>query len=423
MIRIKGYTEDEIKYIQDNYKDRTNKEIGDYLGKKADSISYVAQKIGLVKQPHKPWTLDEENYLRNNYMNMKSEEIAKVLGRTVPSINARCKDLNLIKHDSWSDNEIDYLLKHYMSMEHREIGEFLGRSESAIRAKCFDLNLYKKELPWTKDEIEFVKNNYVEMSVNEISEILSRSPNAVKLKAERMGMKKSPYYCDYHFFDNIDSEEKAYWLGFITADGWVNKHEGSQSGTVGIELQYGDIKHLKKFNKSINGNYRITDRWRKCSLSNNKNKLNHMCCIRVFSMIMYKALDALGISGNKTYTCAFPKIRQDLYRHYIRGLFDADGCFCLSNKSFGVSYITASENLKNDFIKHMKLNDIEIFDYSYISEFDTVMYRPTINKITEMIKFLDWIYQDSSIYLDRKYKKYLKAKEKYGTSNGLAAQK
>ena len=422
MIEVNGYTDNELRFIADNYQDKTNREIADYLHKNVRSISYVARKMGLVKQPHKLWTEEENKFLTENYMNMTSEELAVYLDRTVPSINARCKELNLIKHDVWTEEEISYLIEHYMNMEHSEIGEYLGRSEGAVRAKCFDLDLYKKELPWSKEELDFVKENYMEMTTSEISEILHRTTNAIKLKAERMGMKKSPYHCNYHFFENIDTEEKAYWLGFITADGWASKNELTGSAAVGIELQYGDIKHLKKFNISLDGNYKITDRWRKCLLSSDS-KLHHMCNIRIFSLNMYNDLSKYGISDKKTYTVKFPDIDKNLYRHYVRGLFDADGCFCLSNKRFGVSYITASEELKDDFIKCLRENGIEVSDYKSINEFNTVIYRPTINKNDQKLKFLNWIYEDSTIYLDRKYKKYLKAKEKYESLCGLAAQK
>ena len=48
------------------------------------------------------------------------------------------------------------------------------------------------------------------------------------------------------------------------------------------------------------------------------------------------------------------------------------------------------------------------------------MYRPDITKNSDRIKFLDYIYKDSTVYLDRKYKKYLKAKERYNTTKSLA---
>ena len=417
MIKIKGYTNEDIEFVMNNYDKQTYAEIAKAINKKVNSISYVVQKLGLLKQPHKSWSSEEEEYLKENYLYLSSEEMASHLNRTVPSINARCTELNLIKHDLWTDEEINYLNNNYDKYTHQEIGKYLNRSEQAVRVKCFELNLYKKELPWEEWEIDFVKDHYMDLPTSEISQRLNRTVNAVKLKAERMGYKKSPYNCDYHYFDNIDTEEKAYWLGFLSADGWISKNNFSSA--VGIELQYGDIGHLKKFNKSIKGNYQITDRWRKCLISNS-DKANHTCIIRIFSNYMYDSLEKLGFSDNKSYDVGIPNMRDDLYKHYIRGYFDGDGCFTFTDKSFHVSFITASKNENDDIINVLTNNDINIFEYSYISEYGTVMYRPSIYKLQDKIKFLDWIYKDASIYLDRKYKKYLKAKMNYSFSDGLA---
>ncbi len=423
MIKIKGYSDSDLKYIKDNYENKTNNELSLYLGKSVNSIQYAASKMGLLKQPHKPWTKEEDEYLINNYIQLSSKQIADHLGRTVHSINARRDELGLIRHEAWTVDEINYIKENYFDLSHKEMGLHLNRSEAAVRAKCFDLNLYKKEIPWEDWELQFVKDNYMNMTRKEIAEYLNRSYDAVQIKASRMGLKKYPYYCNYHYFDKIDTEEKAYWLGFLTADGWISKNEKTGAGVVGIELQYGDIKHLKKFNKSLGGNYMITDRWRPCTLSSNPNKLNHMCVIRIFSIIMYDTLVELGFANNKSYDFTIPNIRHDLIRHYLRGYFDGDGCFCLSNKSFGVSFITASERLNDDIINICKLNNIDIHDYSYIDDYGVIIHRPTITKNSDKIQLLDYMYKDCSIYLDRKYKKYLKAKQKYDPQNGLAAQK
>ena len=423
MIDIKNYSENELKYIQENYMNKTNKEIADYLHKSINSIKYVANKLGLLKQPHKPWTKDDDQYLIDHYIDLTSEQIAQYLGRTVNSINARRDDLKLIRHENWTNEEISYIKENYLEMTHSEMGNHLGRSEGAIRAKCFDLNLYKKEVPWEDWELEFVRNNCMTMTRREISEYLNRSPNAIQVKAARMGFKKYPYYCNYHYFDEIDTEEKAYWLGFITADGWISKNDIGNAGVIGIELQHNDINHLRKFNKSINGNYKITDRWRTCPISANPDKLNHMCMIRIFSIAMYDSLEKLGFSNNKSYDFFIPNMRNDLVRHYLRGYFDGDGCFCLSNKSFGVGFITASMSLKDGIINICKNANIEVHDYSYVNEYKTIMYTPQATKNSEKIKLLDYMYKDATIYLDRKYKKYLKAKAKYSAIDGLAAQK
>lgn len=419
-MKIKGYSDSDLKYIQDNYANKTNNELSLYLDKSVNSIQYAAGKMGLIKQPHKPWTKEEDEYLRDNYIQLSSEQMADYLGRTVQSINARRNDLGLVRHESWTISEINYIKENYLDMSHKEIGSHINRSEGAVRAKCFDLNLYKKEAPWEDWELQFVKDNYMNMTRREIAEYLNRSQDAVQLKASRIGLKKYPYYCDYHYFDEIDTEEKAYWLGFISADGWISKNQISNAGVVGIELQYNDIQHLKKFNKSINGNYKIIDRWRSCSLSLH-DKLNHLCAIRIFSIYMYEALEKLGFSSNKSYDLLFPDIPKHLYRHFIRGNFDGDGCLSVSNNKLHVSFCTASSKFKDDIISILDSVGVDIHDYSYVDDDGVTIYRPEATKNSEKIKLLDYMYQNATIYLDRKYKKYLKAKQKYDPQTGLAA--
>lgn len=420
MEKIKNYNEQEINFIKENYEKMTVKQLAESLNKSKSSIEYAVRKLGLIKQVHKPWTDNECQYLIDNYEEKTSEEIGKHLNRTIHSVNSERDRLGLVRHESWTDDEVLYLIENFLYKTHAEIGEYLKRTEEAIRAKCFDLKLYKKEVPWSDEEINFLKENYREMSNKEISSILNRSENAIHLQASRMGMKKYPYFCDYHYFDNIDTEEKAYWLGFLTADGWINKNEKSNAGVTGIELQYGDINHLKKFNKSIGGNYQITDRWIKCSLSDSDRK-HHMCCIRIFSLTMYKSLVEKGFTNNKSYDFHVPLLNHDLLRHYMRGYFDGDGCFTFTNKTFHINFITASKMLNDDIIKILKLQNLNPVQQIYINDFNTTMYRLNINKNQERLDFLDWIYKDCHIYLDRKYKKYLKVKEKHNDTQSLAS--
>lgn len=420
-MKIRNYTQEELDYIKLNYNNMTVRELALELNKSEGSIGNAVRKMGLIKQPHKPWTDEEIQYLKNNYIDKTSEEIAKYLNRSLQSINAERDTLGLIRNEAWRKEEVNYIIDNFKSMTHEDMGKNIGRTESAVRAKCFDLGLYKKDKPWEDWELEFVKNNYMEMSKTEISEILNRSNDAIQVKANRMGLKKSPYFCNYHYFDEIDTEEKAYWLGFLTADGWISKSEKTGSGVVGIELQYGDINHLKKFNKSLSGNYQITDRWRPCKISTkDSEKKHHSCVIRIFSLIMYNALESIGFSNNKSYDFSIPELRQDLVRHYLRGYFDGDGCLCFTNNSFHINFTTASKKLNDDVSRILRLENFSFSENNYINNFDTCMYKIEIFSKSDKLRFLDWIYQDACIYLDRKYKKYLKVKNMQYPQNGLA---
>lgn len=412
MITIKNYTQDELKYIKDNYGNMTAKELSIRLNKSIGSINNATRKMGLVKQSHKKWTEQEIDFLKSNYINMTSEEISKYINHSVDAINTMRDRLGLVRNKNWSDEEIQFLKDNFESVLFSELSKTLGRTEGAIRAKCFDLNLFKNS-PWTDDEINFVKENYMEMKTSDISQTLNRTTSAIELKARRLGLKKYPYTCDYHYFDEINTEEKAYWLGFLTADGWINKSDKSNAGVTGIELQYSDIEHLKKFNKSIGGNYKITDRWRTCSLSKDQTKTNHMCSIRIFSLTMYNALINQGFVKNKSYDFHMPHMSEDLIRHYIRGYFDGDGCFTFTNKTFHISFITASKALNNDIVRILNSVGLNVTENNYVNDFGTTMYRPEIYRQQDKINFLNWIYEDTNIYLDRKYKKYLKIKKHY----------
>lgn len=417
MIMVKNYTNEEIQYIKDNFSNMTIQQIANTLNKEKSSVYNVARKLGLKKQQHNKWTDEEIDFLKINYINMTSEEISCHINHSIDAINTMRDKLKLIRNNAWSEYEIKFLKDNFESTLFCELSKILGRTEGAIRAKCFDLNLFKNS-PWTDDELDFVKENYMEMKTSDISKKLNRTMNAIELKAARMGLKKYPYTCDYHYFDNIDTEEKAYWLGFLTADGWINQSKKTNASVTGIELQYGDIEHLRKFNKSICGNYKITDRWKSCGLSHrNKEKKYHMCCIRIFSLTMYNTLKNIGFSNDKSYDFHIPDLPTNLIRHYIRGYFDGDGCLCFTNKSFSISFTTASHILCNDLLGILDTISINTSTRVFVNEYGTTMYRPEIYKINDKIKFLDWIYQDCNIYLDRKYKKYLKVKNRYRDNN------
>lgn len=126
---------------------------------------------------------------------------------------------------------------------------------------------------------------------------------------------------------------------------------------------------------------------------------------------MYDDLKKIGMDENKSFTVRLPKLDDSLMRHLLRGYFDGDGTFCLTNKSFYIGFATASKLLSDDLIEYLSKLGMHPSVYSYITEFDTTMYRIELHKKTEKIEFIDYIYNDSNIYLDRKYNKYLKVKE------------
>jgi hypothetical protein len=98
--------------------------------------------------------------------------------------------------------------------------------------------------------------------------------------------KGKKYIFNDHYFDVIDCNEKAYWLGFLYADGYITRKPA-----FGCTLQAGDINHLKKFLNAININENPL------RYSENTNSYGFV----LTSKIMVDKLKDYGFTNNKSY--------------------------------------------------------------------------------------------------------------------------
>lgn len=142
---------------------------------------------------------------------------------------------------------------------------------------------------------------------------------------------------NHSFFSEIDSEEKAYWLGFIVADGCL-------SGTkLIINLRIEDFEHLELLKKNLESSHKV-------ALSEKRK----ICRIQIRSPKISSDLRRLGVCERKTGSEKTPNIRADLLKHFYRGLFDGDGCICITRsvrrKPIGsVGLVSASEEVLEEF--------------------------------------------------------------------------
>lgn len=316
----------------------------------------------------------------------------------------------------WTNEEIEFLKNNFATMMHKDIAIALGRTEGAIRAKCFDLNLYKKEYPWTQEELDYLLNNYKTKTYREIGVELGRSLDAVRSKAALLNLNKERYHCDYDYFKVIDTEEKAYWLGFIFADGWTYLSRSTEAGCLGIELQKGDVGHLRKFNKSIHGNYKITFRTRE-NTTDVAPGIHDMCAIRIFSREMTDDLIEKGVVPNKSLVKEFPTdIPEDLIRHFIRGYFDGNGCVSagkdkdkrinalhFSFHSGSLNFITSIKNILARY--NIFSSDIAPTVFNEKLGKETCFYFSVYSNYSNSQKFYSFLYDNYSISLDRKFNK------------------
>ncbi len=127
------------------------------------------------------------------------------------------------------------------------------------------------------------------------------------------------YLFNENYFEKVNNEEKAYWLGFITADGGINiPGHGRPSGYVlCINLKGDDKGHLEKFQTALGRKGPIYD-----AVSNfNTSVARLQIGCKKFVCDLIK----LGLSPKKSFSCKPWKGKKSLMRHYWRGVFDGDG--------------------------------------------------------------------------------------------------
>lgn len=213
------------------------------------------------------------------------------------------------------------------------------------------------------------------------------------------------YKINESFFKKIDTEEKAYWLGFIVADGTIGRRNNI-SCILKIALSPKDKSQLLKFLKSIDSNYPI----HRYKVGYNKEYITDEICI--YSKVLIKDLKKYGVVSRKTFKTFFPNILSKLQRHFIRGYFDGDGCIFLSknsNISSRVSIrgtLTLLQSIQNLLIKNCNVNKTKILKNNGIWD---LQYGG--NK--QVKRILNYLYKDSNIYLNRKNKLYNKFIKSY----------
>ena len=120
-------------------------------------------------------------------------------------------------------------------------------------------------------------------------------------------MRKKIY--NENYFETIDSEDKAYFLGFIFADGCVTNDPKKYRYQLTLKLHSKDVGILEKFIKSIDGEMNV---W--------ENKKREICEVFMSGKKIINDLEKLGVLQNKTFSVKYPKINEKLWVETINDL-------------------------------------------------------------------------------------------------------
>lgn len=212
------------------------------------------------------------------------------------------------------------------------------------------------------------------------------------------------------YFKVIDDERKAYWLGFIAADGCINK------GNTKLSFCLKDLSVIEKFKKDTASTYKISSFNR---YDKRTNKTYYGYSIQVTNKRFISYLVDKGITNKKTDILCFPDIDEAYYPYFIAGLFDGDGSVFVNKSQNGLkcNLISTEEVLSRiDEILFEKFK-IEPNKHIRVTKNKPNVYKEYWYKESET--FLTYIYcGDEDIYLERKYSFLKDHKYKDKTRNG-----
>ena len=281
-----------------------------------------------------------------------------------------------------------------------KVGDYYGVGHHTVIKFAKDIGYdtkYRREV--TAKEREYIINNYDKKTSTHLSKELGIKPAticAIWRKAALKGKQKRVYIINENVLDKIDTEEKAYFLGFFAADGCVSKNKAKQD-TITFTISKEDWYILDKFYKMFesNKNVYIQNKYASFEISSN------YICNKIYE---------LGFSPRKTYSNTFCLLDDNLMPHFIRGYFDGDGNVSGNNIAHKASVsIAGYEDNMDKIIKYLNEKHIHsIFCYDKRKKYtntDKKFGALTLTNKLNKYCFLKYIYEDATIYLARKKEK------------------
>ncbi|HEX9374253.1 MAG TPA: hypothetical protein VF897_24780 [Roseiflexaceae bacterium] len=221
----------------------------------------------------------------------------------------------------WTSDEIADLQRLYPdpTISTNELKRRFARNYGTIKAMARRLGLRRERIDlWYDVDVAKLVQLYSDEDVpsEQIEATLGRTWRAICHKANQIGLQRpKPNRCGVvrDYFHTIDTAEKAYWLGFIAADGTVDDRPRRYSLT--IDLQPRDLHWLQRFRDIIAPGATITQHdQRSYSLS-------------IGSKELVTDIVRLGIRRRKSYNLTWPAVPEQFAITFLLGYFDGDGSF------------------------------------------------------------------------------------------------
>lgn len=202
------------------------------------------------------------------------------------------------------------------------------------------------------------------------------------------------YSVNEDYFNKIDLEHKAYFLGLMASDGCI-----TDENKLLIGLAREDDEVLKMFKSCINYTgplYLIAGR-----------TLAHkdQTRLQIRNKTLYEALRKHGITERKSLTLKFPDLPDDMIPHFIRGYFDGDGSVKFNHGVMNIRFVGTSEfltKLQDILIEKCQLSKVKMFQANKAKN----TFELTYGGDTQCLRIYDFMYLNSTRFMQRKKGKF-----------------
>lgn len=283
----------------------------------------------------------------------------------------------------------------------------------------FDIKKVNGTIQWGIYQIEYIINQYSceQMSVTAIAKQFGCSDTSIRrlLEKNNINIRANRLSRNSNYFENINSRDKAYWLGVMYSDGCVCKRA---NGSYSVSLEMTDKEHIEKFRDALGANdYKILT-----TVRTNFNNAKPSYSIYIYDNKMATDLINLGCVPKKSFCLSsIPNISREFVYDFIRGFIDGDGCICYNSRND--SYVFKLTGASPSFLKEvMKILEIDRLSLNQCSK---TSYQVTSAKRDDVYRILTKVYANSVeiTRLNRKYNKYKEFIQWYEQKNNKKAQK
>lgn len=283
------------------------------------------------------------------------------------------------------------------SMSHieRETGVPRRKIKEVLLKANVELRPFRAHRAFSKEEEEKIIYLYVkkEQSMKDIGIIFNVSAQIISkiLHKNQIPIVYQRYInkgLDDNYFETIDTEGKAYFLGLLFSDGAVNEKQ------IHIGLHERDVEIIEKFKKEIKSSGNIFIRRRPQSVSAN---------LVITSKKMIEDLAKYGVVQNKTkVTKKLPSVPKNLLPHFLRGLVDGDGWLSITKQGrYIFGFCSYSEECCREFQR--LCNTLTTVDNNSKLGLNGKTYNSHSQSKVYIKQIATALYKDSNFYLSRKY--------------------